>query len=309
MPTELISVIGCPRCGSASIELAMHEGFELTAAGDIASVWETGLANYGNCGCGAPVRACPFWSEVVRDGFGQVSFEDARQFARVFREARGRLLQRRQLSGRFDGPTMAFREIASTLYQSVAKIGGGRPILDSSKVPAFAAALSSLGLGPSGGLHIFRDACENVQRLRTKPFRLRSDHSESEVPVSRSIIGAICRWSIRNWEAKQLAIKLGYDCPTLSVAQFLAAPDPHLAGLQATFGLSRKRREPGMEWHRLPGRFGGISQPHDIHRMSLPGRILTRALTAIEQNKLEGIAEAWVRGGSDCAAGASAAAA
>jgi hypothetical protein len=289
MPTEVISVLGCEGSGSAAVERAIHDAFEVTTAGDLSSIWARGMLGNGNCGCGQPFRACPFWSDAISDAFGSVSEGDARQFDRVFRTAGGLLADPAKLAGS-SRLNAAFREIASALYQSVRKIGGGRPVIDSSKAPTFAVSVRQLDPDVFGGLHIFRDGRGNVHDLVAANERL-------------SFLRAIGRWSIANWRAGQVAKGFGGATAIISYERFCVDQDRHLAKLKDTFGFAERHGQASSDWHRLPGLSAGSgpgktqNQPEEGWRsdMNFAQRFLTRAMTGIEQHMLEASADEWLR--------------
>lgn len=289
----------------------MHEMFDVTAVGEVTYIWEKGLLKNESCSCGVPFRACPFWSEVIRDAFGHVTESDARRFDLAFRSVRGRLTELAGLTGRFGRGNAVFREVVAALYESAARIGGGRPIIDSSKVPTFAAAVRKLDLGSFGGLHIFRDACGNVQSLRTAKRRPHArTQVDAEIHPSRSVLHAIGRWSILNWEARQLAKELRESCATISYERFCSDPDRHLAGLQDSFDLAPRRGDVNEAWHSVSGnpmRFdpGGTRIQLDERwksQMTVAARLFTRAMTEVQQRMLESAADKWLRGRSAPAA-------
>jgi hypothetical protein len=287
MATQLIAVLGCERSGSAMVERAIHEAFQVTAAGDMSSIWAKGLLGNENCGCGQPFRACSFWTEAIRDSFGPVSDDDARQFDRIFRIAGGQQTDPARLAGS-SRLNAAFREIAFALYQSVRRIGGGRPVIDSSKSPAFAAAVRELDPDGFGGLHIFRDARANV-------------HSLAAANEHPSILRAIGRWSVANWQARRLTKRPASASAIISYERFWADQDSHLGKLRETFGLAQRNGDANCDWHRLPGTSVSQSntrnEPEERWRseMSVAQRFLTRGITGIEQHMLETWAEEWLR--------------
>ena len=222
----------------------MQSSFELTAVGEVTYIWEKGVLRNESCSCGEPFLECPFWSQVVQDAVGKVSEKDALQFDATFRKARGRLISVATATGHFHHPEPLFAELVTALYSSAAKIGQGRPILDSSKAPAFAAAVREVGVGKFGGLHVFRDACGNVQSLKTAKKRPHAtDPEDAEIHPSRSILHAIARWSILNRQARQLVKSLKDDCATIFYEQFCRAPGESLAALEEGFGLVQRKSD------------------------------------------------------------------
>lgn len=304
MPTQMIFILGCGRSGSTLLERVMHDAFDVTALGEVTYVWEKGLLKNESCGCGLPFRDCPFWNEVIRDAFGRVTEEEARRFDLVFQSARGRLTDLASISGRSGRTDAVFIEVATALYGSAARLGGNRPILDSSKSPAFAAAVRGLNLGALGALHVFRDACGNVQSLRTPKSRPQSSTAgDTQLHPSRSVLHAIGRWSVLNWEARQMANRIGGACATISYESFCENLDQHVKAIQSAFDLSPRRGNSAEAWHSVSGnpmRFDrGGTRVHLDDRwkatMRPSDRIFTRMLTALQQRALESAAQSWLQ--------------
>jgi hypothetical protein len=304
MPTQTIFILGCGRSGSTLLERVMHDAFDVTALGEVTYVWEKGLLKNESCSCGQPFRGCPFWSEVIRDAFGQVTEEEARRFDLAFNSARGRLTDLGSIPGRVRRTDAVFIEVATALYRSAAKLGGNRPILDSSKSPAFAARVHGLDLGSLGGLHIFRDACGNVQSLRTPKRRPQANAAgDTQLHPSRSVLHAIGRWSVLNWEARQLANRIGEACATISYESLCENLDQHLGAIQSAFDLSPRRGSSAEGWHSVSG--NPMRFDHEGTRVRLDDqwkatmrssdRLITRVLTALQQRALESAAQSWLQ--------------
>src|SRR6266496_515614 len=131
---QVLYIAGSGRCGSTMLSclLGEIEGF--------VNVGEAALHFFMKCppipcGCGARVQDCSFWKDVPANRRVQ---EFGQEFFRV------RHVPKRALKGHFGGSKEVQDLIRSMhdLYQSIAEKTGARVIVDSSKNPVVAYALS-----------------------------------------------------------------------------------------------------------------------------------------------------------------------
>src|SRR6266571_3275615 len=71
-PTVLF-IAGASRSGSTMLDLLLGELDGYVAAGELRNLWGHGLLDGWRCGCGEPVKSCPFWRSVLeRAGLDRV---------------------------------------------------------------------------------------------------------------------------------------------------------------------------------------------------------------------------------------------
>jgi hypothetical protein len=300
---RIISIIGCGRSGSTLLEGVMHERLDLTALGEVTFIWEKGRIKNERCGCDMAFHECEFWSAVLSDAFGTISDADARRYDAAFQTARGHLLNPALVAGHFPEPDPLFREVARALYASAFKVGGNRPLVDSSKSGAWAAALHKAGVGRRlDSLHIFRDACGNVHSLRTEKERPHSVGSDfAKIPASKTLFHAIAFWKIRNGQAEQFVRRVDPAAATMSYEHLCTDPKGHLEAIMRAFELEPRRGKAQMSWHSVSGnpmRFDSDIRPIRLddrwkREMSRFDQAVTGLLTAGEQRRLEAAAQRW----------------
>ncbi|MEO8630671.1 MAG: sulfotransferase [Betaproteobacteria bacterium] len=300
---RIVSIIGCGRSGSTLLEGVLHERLDLTALGEVTFIWEKGWIKDELCGCGVVFRECEFWSAVLRDAFGTITERDARRFDAEFRAARGHLRNLTLAQGRFPEPSAVFIDVARALYASAAKIGGDRPLIDSSKSSAFAAALRHTGIGRQSALHMFRSATGNVHSLRTEKVRPHAATADyARLQSSKTLFHAIARWKLLNEQAQQFSQKVDPGTVTISYESFCATPEQHLEAITAASDFEPRRGSPPDSWHSVSGnpmRFDSTAMPICVddrwkQEMGLFARMITRALTAGQEARLDVAAELWM---------------
>ena len=71
-PVRVLYVSGWVYSGSTLLSNILGEIEGVFAAGEVRHIWRRGLLEDRPCGCGAAFSACPFWSAVVEEAFGNV---------------------------------------------------------------------------------------------------------------------------------------------------------------------------------------------------------------------------------------------
>jgi hypothetical protein len=150
------------------------------AIGELGRLFDKGILDNTECGCGRPFNDCPFWQEVGRRAFGGWSAVDAEQalaMRRKLERRRGHLTQLRALplqvrpsfSTSYRSAEDAYIALLAPIYQAVDEISGGSVIVDSMKEPWHVFALSRLKTVDLSVVHQVRDsrgvAYSNVRRV------------------------------------------------------------------------------------------------------------------------------------------------
>ena len=73
---KVLYIAGWGRSGTTLLDnlLGQIEGF--TSTGELHNLWQRGLIDGRDCGCGLRLTDCPFWQEVLTAGFGGVERVD-----------------------------------------------------------------------------------------------------------------------------------------------------------------------------------------------------------------------------------------
>lgn len=173
---KVLYITGAGRSGSTLLDnlLGQLDGF--FSGGEVGGLWGRGVLEGHPCACGAPVTECPVWAEVLADVGGHDE-PSARQIvgwqSRVLRVRRVvRLL--RQRPGR---PTRwhdldQIVALMGRTYHAAAAGSGARVVVDSSKRPAAAVALSLTPGVETYMVHLVRDpraVVHSWQRHKPQP--------------------------------------------------------------------------------------------------------------------------------------------
>lgn len=148
MTTPLVYVGGAARSGSTLLERLLSGIPDFCSVGELVFIWDRGLRRNDRCGCGAPFRDCPFWTQVGEAAFGgwsQIDIDGAARLRSVVDRHRNldRLLSLRP-PGRIEAALMAYTALTDRLYQAVRDVSGASVIVDSSKHPSYSLVLRRL---------------------------------------------------------------------------------------------------------------------------------------------------------------------
>ncbi len=157
---RVLHITGTGRSGSTLLARLLGSVPGVFAAGEVRFLWERGLAAGGRCGCRLAVRECPVWAAVIErlgpaaDPEQAAAFHDRLRVVLRLRRA-GRWLRRRPL------PLSAVeRTVADGLlpaYRSIQDVTSAELIVDSSKLPNYAAVLDTIPQIDLYVLHLLRD--------------------------------------------------------------------------------------------------------------------------------------------------------
>lgn len=159
-PVRVLLIVGSGRSGSTLFERALGGVPGVAALGEVVHLWDRAVRDDELCACGEHFSRCPFWGPVGADAFGgwdTVAVDDAvRRRHEVVRTRRlpGLLLGRPSASWRADRDQLA-RDLEQVLRAAAGR-SGARLVVDSSKMPAYAALLMRTDLDVRC-VHVVRD--------------------------------------------------------------------------------------------------------------------------------------------------------
>jgi hypothetical protein len=147
------------------------------STGELTQIWQQGFVENYLCGCQTHIQQCPFWNDVINLAFGGWQNVDALDFRNQWL---GVSRLRRFPSMIMDDllATTAFRRrvkaVSPTwekLYAAVQATSGKRVIVDSSKAPMGAFALSQMEHIDLYVVHLVRDSRAVAHSLQRKKIR------------------------------------------------------------------------------------------------------------------------------------------
>jgi hypothetical protein len=158
---KVIYIAGWGRSGSTLLDTLLGQIDGFLSTGELRYVWERGVIGDWTCGCQRSVKTCPLWSKVLdavasdRDAEARSIVEWQRQATR-FRHTRGLLNRTSNDLGR-DGALDSYISVMQRLFSAIREATEARVIVDSSKRPSDAAALTLVPNVRLYVVHLVRD--------------------------------------------------------------------------------------------------------------------------------------------------------
>lgn len=200
-PTTVVYVGGTGRSGSTLLANLLGEVPGNVSVGEVRFLWQRGMLEDRLCGCGVRFTECPFWGEVLRRAYGQRVPDPQATSAMLQSRTRMRDLPR-VLRGRRSGHqssnagSLALEADLTALYESIAAVSGAAVVVDSSKLPTYAAVLDALPALDVKVLHLVRDPRASAfSWLRRKEL---TDQGAPSYMEQRGVTKSALLWTVWN---------------------------------------------------------------------------------------------------------------
>jgi hypothetical protein len=213
---RILAIAGTGQNGSTLVSRLVGELPGFVAIGEVGRLWDKGLIEGVECSCGAPVRTCPFWSEVGRVAFGGWDRVDARRAtdlreSLVLKDSRFQhpfalpFLLAPNLWPAFRDRLREYQALMSTLYEAIHEVSEGRIIVDAMKIPAHVYMLSGLrDRFDLRYLHLVRDS-RGVANSNAKVVERQGTLEDRPYRGQRGPVKSAVRWSWFNLSSEVLA--------------------------------------------------------------------------------------------------------
>lgn len=151
---QVVFIMGVGRSGSTILDLFLGQHPQVQSVGELCNIVKDGWLGEELCSCRRSVPQCPLWSEVVNRWIGRngVRLEDYEQLRSLVEDRRSTLWQmfwraspeQMTLNGAIRGNFLTYAQWTAGLYRALTEVTGKPLVLDSSKNPARALALTLL---------------------------------------------------------------------------------------------------------------------------------------------------------------------
>lgn len=166
---DVVAIAGTGQNGATLASRLLGELPGWVAVGEVARLWDKGLAENVDCSCGEPFRSCPFWTRVGEAAFGGWDSVDEVEARRLVDSVMFRQRNRSQalalplivfprLSRRYRRDVDEYVRLMGELFAGVLQVSGADTVLDSTKWPAHVYALGRSRSFHTRVIHLVRDA-------------------------------------------------------------------------------------------------------------------------------------------------------
>jgi len=220
-PLRVLYVAGCGRSGSTILDtvLGNHPGIESVgeACHVVTNAW---LREDAYCACGKPGRECDFWREVHSHWHRRVGQVDLAGYMKTARAVESSLrisvTQRCLAAG--EPRHLEYLRLTVGLLAAIRDVSGAQVVVDSSKTPSRALALSMAEGVDLRLIHMVRD-CRGVFWSGKKRFRKDERAGISKDDEGKGVVRAMKAWTaanlitgqLRRCLPKEYSIRLRYE--------------------------------------------------------------------------------------------------
>jgi len=232
-PLKVIYILGSGRSGSTVLDMALGSMPGAVSTGELANLYVKTDFDQEYCSCGNLLASCGFWRQVLAEQKRHPDFSQQRYASLQQRYERLRSVSR-LLSSRIekDSDFQWYLRASALLFRTIRDAAGAAAVVDSSKSPARALALSyspEIELVP---IHLVidpRSVVWSLQREWTVDAKAGIQHPMKPV----SVVSATTAWLATNWTSERIkrrfpqALLLRYEDfvaePAAAVARILSA--------------------------------------------------------------------------------------
>jgi hypothetical protein len=209
-PLRVLYIAGYGRSGTTLLDIALGQHAAIAGAGEIATLSRHVWSHNEYCSCGQPASDCPLWGPIGRQWSGsfplpssivdykreQENIESILGFRRILR----RTLTRRSFQ--------SYAEKTFRLFEAIKHHSGKEIIVDSSKLPGRALALTSIPGIDLFVVHLVRDGRGVAWSLLQSYKRDVKAGVQKEIRP-KSALRTAARWCVVNVATEALRWKLG----------------------------------------------------------------------------------------------------
>lgn len=229
---RVLYLAGYGHSGSTLLNIMLGQHHEVMGAGELfrlaGPAWEGGEF----CSCGSALPECEVWRAVVERWKEICGADVLRDYPRL----------QERCEGRFSLPAghavlERYAVVSRTLFESIAEVTGRSVVVDSSKLPARAAALARVPGIDLRLVHLVRDGRGVAWSLRRRLARDPRAGLQAE-KRQRSALRTGLMWMLANLATERIARRLGPErAVRLRYETLVAEPAESLARMGAVAGL------------------------------------------------------------------------
>lgn len=236
MRVKILYIMGSGRSGSTLLDTVLSDQAQMFGTGELCNLLSAMDLWRSYCACGERSAECPFWVQVRKEWSRNARTDPAIEYPAL----RSRFERVRSYPRHHDAanePSLRrYSELTRSLFQAIATVSGATTIVDSSKGPVRALALSRMDDVELRVIHLVRDvrgvAFSNGQKFKSDP------KGGIMTPLNgRSWTRAAVNWMLVNSVANRVRERLGNRAILVRYEDFVMRPAQTLQRLSAFSGL------------------------------------------------------------------------
>ena len=255
-PVRVIFIAGSVHSGSTILDIVLGNHPELQGTGELSNLHKVWQKNH-YCSCGVKVQACPFWSDVVQMWREELNGDALTDYGQLqVRYEKSRSIAFIAVAALFGSHSFErYRRYNFGLFSAIKNVSGKSILVDSSKRPIRALALSLVSGIDLRVIHLVRDG----RGVAWSFSQSRAKNAQAGVQRDtrpRNVIRVAVTWAITNLITEYVCKWIGTDrCVRIRHEDLVAQPQQFLELIGETFSIdlsslgklldSRKPLDPG----------------------------------------------------------------
>lgn len=231
---KVIYIVGYGRSGSTILDIVLSQASEVFGGGELTALSRHVWNEDEFCACGERIRSCPIWRAI----FARWADGEAPEFLERYHalQRRHENLAAPYLPRRVDRGFAEYRRHTVRLFRAISDETGKAVVLDSSKLPGRAYALSRMPEIDLFVLHLVRDG-RAVAWSMMHPYEIDLKAGLQKAIRPKSAIRTALRWTMVNAVAEKVCIEAAHSART-SYEEFVFAPEATLRDLGEKTGIA-----------------------------------------------------------------------
>lgn len=253
-PIRVVYIAGDGRSGSTLLDRLIGAYPGVFSCGELNNLLISTTASDQLCACGARARDCNFWASVLRrwsEAVPDFTEREYRGLQRRYERLRSLLRPFHDRELTLEDPRFArYAEYTLALFKAIAELSGAAVIVDSSKSPARALALSRIPGLQLNMLHLVRDFRGVAYSLRKLCHAHAHDHPELHRHNNFRFAGT---WAVVNYCCERVKPKIAGPNLFSRYEDYTRDPDSMLTAVADLIGRERIAYSPGASYLTTQG--------------------------------------------------------
>ena len=237
MQIKILYIMGFGRSGSTLLDTVLSDQPGIFGAGELCNLLSAMDVWHSYCACGRRSADCPVWTSI-REQWSRIANADVAQEYPALQSRIERIRTYLRHSGRFleDHSTARYLELSRALFEAIAKVTGATTIVDSSKRPIRALALSQIDGLEFRTVHLVRDVRGAAHSIRQR-FDSDPRGGIMNAMSGKSVARTAMSWTLVNAIANRVRNRLGDRAALVRYEDFVTRPTETLRRLSAFAGV------------------------------------------------------------------------
>ena len=234
---KILYIMGASRSGSTLLDTVLSDQPGVFGAGELCNLISAMDIRRNYCACGSRSAECPLWVAVRREWSSSTGPDVASRYTELRSSVeRIRNYPRFRERAADDHRLQEYLRLSKALFEAIAKVSGATTIVDSSKGPIRALALSRMEGVEFRIIHLVRDV-RGVAHSLAQSFDSDPRGGVMTPLEGKSSLRAARKWMLTNMIADGVRARVGNRATLLRYEDYVTSPRATLARLSTFAGL------------------------------------------------------------------------